>query len=333
MRYLLAVLVLVGVFASGCTADTAPATSPTTPIPTPNIAATVAAEVQAALAAIPSPTPSPSPTNTPLPTLTPSLTASPTPTPTPTVAPAPTPTNPPPSTPTFAELNQQLLTQEELNQQLIIWDQGSVPDYQIIYQDIGASRQGNTEPVIITVRNQSVTSVAYQEDGRPVTERSYPTVEQLFALVSGALSGQHRIVKVTFDPDLGYPTSVSLASNQPGEPQSGFTAKVHLVPSGSQSATYGPSPEALAAIKALHWVSDALTSSERAAVSALRHLARASEQAFEDLMAKGWMVEGWRRSPPYWATGYPRSGCHRPAGQRDSRAAGSHAFPHYYRIS
>ena len=57
MRYLLAVLVLVGVFASGCTADTAPATSPTTPIPTPNIAATVAAEVRAALAAIPSPTP------------------------------------------------------------------------------------------------------------------------------------------------------------------------------------------------------------------------------------------------------------------------------------
>ena len=233
------------------------------------------------------PTSAPPPTPTVFPVLAPTSA----PLPTPTVLPTPVPTAPPPPTPTFAELNQQLLTREEWNQHLITWEQASVPDYQIIYHDIGGSRQGNTEPVIITVRNLAVTSVANQTDGQPAPERSYPTVAQLFGLVSEALSGQHRIEKVTFDPDLGYPTSVSLASDQPGEPQTGFTAKVHLDSTGSQRAIHGASPEALAVIEALYWVRDGLTPNERSAASALGTLANVSRQAFEGLMAKRWMVE------------------------------------------
>ena len=183
-------------------------------------------------------------------------------------------------------------TLEEIHERLGAWETGLVRDYRIVYQKIGSHSQVQSEPVIITVRSGSVTSVAYEASGQAAPEGSYPTVEQLFAAVAHALSGQYRVVLVSFDPELGYPTSVSLASSWPGDAEAGFTAKVYADSLWGQGDTYGASPEALAAIEALHWVRDGLTSNERSVASELRRLAGASEPAFEDLMAKRWMVEG-----------------------------------------
>ncbi len=135
-------------------------------------------------------------------------------------------------------------TVKELNQRLVAWEAGLLQDYRIVYQEIGSASREQSAPVIITVRNGSVASVVYRSNGQPAPLRSYPNVEQLFAVVEAALSGDYKVVQVAFDPELGYPTVVSLASNWPGEAEAGFTAKVLPDSPGRQTATYGASPEA-----------------------------------------------------------------------------------------
>ena len=76
-------------------------------------------------------------------------------------------------------------------------------------QDIPAA--GEMKPVFITVRSSSIESVVYQSNGQPVQEGSYPDVEGLFELVRDAISLKYEDISVTFDPQLGYPTSAWLS--------------------------------------------------------------------------------------------------------------------------
>lgn len=68
-----------------------------------------------------------------------------------------------------------------------------------------------TEPVIVEVVNDSITSVVVRETGLPV---QYPpadawlTVEELFDAVRGAIENDAAELEVRYDPDLGYPDFV-----------------------------------------------------------------------------------------------------------------------------
>jgi hypothetical protein len=73
-----------------------------------------------------------------------------------------------------------------------------------------------TNPVIISVQQNNVTSIAYVNDGTSADTalfRDYMTVDRLFAFLHRALSQQPDTFRATYDLQLGYPTDVYIDNN------------------------------------------------------------------------------------------------------------------------
>jgi hypothetical protein len=70
-----------------------------------------------------------------------------------------------------------------------------------------------TRPVRVTVENGVRTSIRPEVAGATVDEQSlsrYDTVEKVFAIIENAINSNAEVVRVTYDPQRGYPTEVYL---------------------------------------------------------------------------------------------------------------------------
>ena len=135
------------------------------------------------------------------------------------------------------------LTVEDLERRKSIWEARTPRDYQIDYQNKTFLPPEQMKPVFITVRNGSIESVVYQSNGQPVQEGSYPDVEGLFELVRDAIFWEYEEISVTFDPELGYPTSAWLSwDRRVADGGRGFTARVRPLPASTPTPTK-PRPE------------------------------------------------------------------------------------------
>ncbi len=68
-------------------------------------------------------------------------------------------------------------------------------------------------PARVRVKDGAVVSAVHLDDESPVPQPeldAYPTIEELFDYIEGAVTDHLDFVGVTFDPDLGYPTEVVL---------------------------------------------------------------------------------------------------------------------------
>lgn len=171
--------------------------------------------------------------------LTPVPTSSPAPVTTPSSSPSSTATSLVRSTPTNA--GTPALTAEDLKKYKSIWDDQGLRDYQIDYQKLWARLPGDSQPVVITVRNGLINSVVGRLNGQPVAKpRSYPDVREFFELIRKAIFLDYEVISVTFHPDLGYPTSIWLAYIDAPDVGDGFSAMVRPLP---EPATPPSSPE------------------------------------------------------------------------------------------
>lgn len=60
----------------------------------------------------------------------------------------------------------------------------------------------------VTVRNGAIASALYVDDGTPSKNPDIRTIDGLFALIQRGYDQHYDTVRVTYDPQLGYPTMV-----------------------------------------------------------------------------------------------------------------------------
>ena len=63
-------------------------------------------------------------------------------------------------------------------------------------------------PFNVTVANDSVVAATRTSDGKPAEHRYLPTVTKLFDFIEQAINEGAVEIRVTYDPDLGYPREV-----------------------------------------------------------------------------------------------------------------------------
>ena len=103
--------------------------------------------------------------------------------------------------------------QAELNNNLSKWASKSVTDYQYTFRWSCFCTEDFVKPVIISVRNGMINTVVYVDSGNSVDESHfgrYRTVEELFDFIQDAIDEKAYEISVSYDPELGYPTSASI---------------------------------------------------------------------------------------------------------------------------
>jgi hypothetical protein len=102
-------------------------------------------------------------------------------------------------------------TQRKLDKKLRRWTARGITDYQFKFQWICFCGPDYTRPVIIEVRGGVINSIRYADTGEPVDPANfdrYHTIEGLFALLQEAVNQKAAQIRVSFDPELKYPTTV-----------------------------------------------------------------------------------------------------------------------------
>ncbi len=89
------------------------------------------------------------------------------------------------------------------------WEDAGLDAYQFTLQRICFCPMPDyTGPFEVTVRHGTLDTVLLE--GAVVADERGMTVDDLFALIEDAYEREAESVDVTFDPDLGYPTSISI---------------------------------------------------------------------------------------------------------------------------
>jgi hypothetical protein len=105
--------------------------------------------------------------------------------------------------------------------------------YTYVFRRICFCAPSATNPVIIQVRQRAVVSVRYEDTGAPVDPSLlslFPTVEGLFEIIEDAIDQEAEVVQASYDPALGYPTSITLdGSSMIADDEATLTAS-HLAP-------------------------------------------------------------------------------------------------------
>jgi hypothetical protein len=92
-----------------------------------------------------------------------------------------------------------------------VWRVAGPRDYRFRFRQSCFCAPAVTAPVLLTVRGAEVVSAVYAEDGRTVAPSDlgrYPSVEELFTRVEQAIATEAYEIRASYDPRLGYPTSV-----------------------------------------------------------------------------------------------------------------------------
>jgi hypothetical protein len=131
---------------------------------------------------------------------------------------------------TKSELDEERARMEE-NRDL--WRARGPASYTYVFRRICFCAPAATNPVIIQVRQRSVLSVRYEDTGAAVDPSLlslYPTVEGLFEIIENAIDQEAEVVQASYDPTLGYPTSITLdGSSMIADDEATLTAS-HLAP-------------------------------------------------------------------------------------------------------
>ena len=135
--------------------------------------------------------------------------------------------------------------QAELDRHRTLWEANRSGDYTFEYRPVCFCPQEFVQPVRVEVRNGIIDSVTYIESGEsPATDALflYYTIDGLFDKIQDAMDREAARLTVSYDPDVGYPTSVSIdyALNVADEEFS-FTATSYEL---SDSGTAVPRPTA-----------------------------------------------------------------------------------------
>jgi hypothetical protein len=96
--------------------------------------------------------------------------------------------------------------------------------------DLVQDKFGGTTNVHITVNGASIVSVIDKTTGQPpAVDVGWPTIDELYDDAQSALGAKGVTLRIEFDQQYSYPTSVSITSSDPGGP---YSAEVsNLVPS------------------------------------------------------------------------------------------------------
>ena len=90
-----------------------------------------------------------------------------------------------------------------------------------------------TAPVVLTVQDRRVARAVFAETGAPVDAEGYPAVDELFAQIGEAITEDAYLIRVSYDPALGYPTEVYVdRSPQIADEELSLSAS-ELVPAGT----------------------------------------------------------------------------------------------------
>jgi hypothetical protein len=94
------------------------------------------------------------------------------------------------------------------------WQSQRISDYEVQFRTSCFCVPDVTAPVVLQVRGGAIVSVTRVSDGAAVPsskwEGIYYTVDQMFALIADAKARGADEVRVSFDPQLRYPTSVAI---------------------------------------------------------------------------------------------------------------------------
>jgi hypothetical protein len=103
---------------------------------------------------------------------------------------------------------------DELSRQRKKWESQGITDYRVLSRLSCFCVQEFTAPVVLHVLNRRLVSVTRVEDLSPVPPSEwafrYYTIDEMFDLIADAQAKGASEVRVTYDPMLGYPTSVYL---------------------------------------------------------------------------------------------------------------------------
>ncbi|HEX5732795.1 MAG TPA: DUF6174 domain-containing protein [Blastocatellia bacterium] len=93
------------------------------------------------------------------------------------------------------------------------WESKATKNYQYEFQRICFCLPASTRRVKITVREGVAENIQRADSGDAVDRAQYElyfTVDQLFDYIQAAIDKKAHLVKVTYDPELGYPTLVEI---------------------------------------------------------------------------------------------------------------------------
>jgi uncharacterized protein DUF6174 len=103
---------------------------------------------------------------------------------------------------------------DELSRQRRRWNSQGITDYRVLSQLICFCISDATTPVVLHVLNRRLVSVSRADDLSPVPPSEwafrYYTIDEMFDLIADAQAKGASEVRVSYDPMLGYPTSVFL---------------------------------------------------------------------------------------------------------------------------
>jgi hypothetical protein len=100
-------------------------------------------------------------------------------------------------------------SQFERNRRL--WNEQALSDYSYVFNWSCFCLPEYTAPVNIRVEQGEWTEMSFVLDGKPVIEENwqrYKTIDELFEIIDDAFRQDAKEIHATYDPDLGYPTSV-----------------------------------------------------------------------------------------------------------------------------
>ena len=102
--------------------------------------------------------------------------------------------------------------QAELDRHRTLWEANRSGDYTFEYRPVCFCPWEFVQPVEVKVRNGVVESVTYVESGESAATNGFPyhTIDGLFDMIQDAIDREAVRLTVSYDPEIGYPTSVSI---------------------------------------------------------------------------------------------------------------------------
>jgi hypothetical protein len=101
----------------------------------------------------------------------------------------------------------------QLQQNRQLWRSQNISNYRYTLRVSCFCTPEVTQPVVIEVRNNRVTSITSANTGQPVNSeyfKQYNSIPKLFNLVQSAIAKKADSISVTYHPSLGYPTQINI---------------------------------------------------------------------------------------------------------------------------
>ena len=105
------------------------------------------------------------------------------------------------------------LNAAQLQQHRQLWRNQNISSYRYTLRVSCFCTPEVTQPVVVEVRNNRVTSITAANTGKPVNQeyfRQYNSVPKLFNIVQNAIANKAASMQITYHRTLGYPTQINI---------------------------------------------------------------------------------------------------------------------------